>query len=432
MKSLLFTFLFLLSFTINAQEEEVINWINQNAIEIEDADPNAELPNFNNQIPEKFKNAKIFGFGEASHHGKEFFNIKAKFFKYLVKNQNVKVFIMEESYPAEAGINEWIAGGKGDAKTIANNFSILPWYNQEVVDLLEWMRNYNLAHPNEEKIRFYGMDIQNVEGINQEIRDFVKEYQVPVREELLSVVDSTTHKKIDYDKSTNWADIQLPRLREVEQIITDHQKNFDPKHKEKFTAILRALNYLKAYTYYLQHSKSEVRDRNLFESVKWIIDNNTNNGKAFIWAHNEHINNHEMLSHGSGWISAGGHLKDFYKEDYYSVYFDFGTGKAIGFVTRKNKPNYWDLYEIEKPYRRTYSRTLYEANKDIYFIDMDMALKNIHMNDFFSDKKKQLLLGGPGFDPKNKTLISKKYSQMFDGLIYIKSISSANYDLNRG
>ena len=431
MKSLLFTFLFLLSFTINAQEEEVINWINQNAIEIEDADPNADLPNFNNQIPEKFKNAKIFGFGEASHHGKEFFNIKAKFFKYLVKTQNVKVFIMEESYFAEASINEWISGGEGNGSLIVNNFTIAPWKNQEVINLLAWMRNYNLNHPDEEKIRFYGMDIQYVKGINKEIRGFIKENNIPVNEELLSEIDKAAEMKVDYRNPTKWADIQLQKLQEVEQIIINHRNDSIAK-EEDFNSTLRALHYLKKYTYYEQYPKSEVRDKKMFENVKWIIENNTSNGKAFIWAHNEHTNNKEISPYGSGWISVGGHLKDFYKEDYYSVYFDFGTGKAIGLVSRKNKPNYWDLYEIERPFRKTYSKTLYEADKDIYFIDMNKALKNSHMLDFFDNRKRQLLLAAPGYNPKDKQFISKRYSESFDGLIYIKSISSANYDLNRG
>lgn len=431
MKYILLVILNLFAVNTSAQEKEVLNWINENAIEIEDADPNTGLPNFNKNIPASFKNVKIFGFGEASHHGKEFFDIKAKFFKYLVKTQNVKVFIMEESYFAEAGINEWISGGKGDAETIAHNFSILPWYNQEVVDLLGWMRSYNLSNPEEEKIRFYGMDIQYVKGINEEIRDYVRKYNVPVGDELLSEIDKAAQKKIDYENPTKWADIQLPKIQKVQNIIIDNHKSSDVKQDEEYTSILRVLEYLKKYTYYLQHPKSKVRDQKMFENVKWIIDNNTSNGKAFIWAHNEHINNKEISPYGSGWISVGGHLKDFYKEDYYSVYFDFGKGEVIGYVTRKNKPNYWDLYEIEKPFRKTYSETLNEANKDIYFIDMDKALKNIHMKNFFSDKKKQLLLGAPGYNPKDRSIITKKYSELFDGLIFIKNISTATYDMNR-
>ncbi|WP_317168918.1 erythromycin esterase family protein [Flavobacterium undicola] len=161
-------------FQTYAQDDKAVIWINENAIKIEDANPDTNLSIFNNNIPQKFADAKIFGFGEATHQGKEFFDIKAKFFKYLVENQGVKVFIIEDSYTSEAGINEWISGGKGNAETIAKNFSIGFWYRKEVVNLLEWMRNYNLGKTKDEQIRFYGMDIQNVKKINQEIRNLVK------------------------------------------------------------------------------------------------------------------------------------------------------------------------------------------------------------------------------------------------------------------
>ncbi|SHF69862.1 erythromycin esterase [Salegentibacter echinorum] len=432
MRILAFIIIALLSFNSISQEQETINWINQNAIEIEDADPDTKLINFNNNIPEKFANAKIFGFGEATHHGKEFFDIKAKFFKYLVKTQEIKAFIMEDSYPAEAGINEWISGGKGDIKTIADNFNIIPWSNQEVVELLEWIRDYNSDKFQKEQIRFYGMDIQHVEGINEEIRDFVKKYKVPVSEELLEIVDDCANKKVDYKNENDWGDKEIPKLEEIEQIILNFQSTSNQKNNQEFKYTLRALNYLIKYTEYLQNPKSEVRDLKMYENVKWIIENEAENGKAFIWAHNEHINNKEISPAGSGWVSVGGHLKEFYKDDYYSVYFDFGVGKVIGHVTRRNKPNYWDVYEIDKPFRKTYAKTLFKANKDIYFIDMEEALKNSDARSFFSDKKKQLLLGASGYSPKgkNKAMVNKKFSEICDGLIFIKRISVPNYDLN--
>ena len=430
MKNFLLIILCLLTFCIHAQENEIINWINQNAIEIEDANPDTELLNFNNNIPEKFANAKIFGFGEATHHGKEFFDLKAKFFKYLVKTQGIKVFIMEESYPAESGINEWISGGIGDKSTIAKNFNIIPWSNGEVVELLEWMRNYNLTHPDEEKIRFYGMDIQYVEGINEEIRDFVKKYEVPVSKELLEIADNCANKKVDYKNENDWGEKEIPKLKEIQQTILNFQSTTGQKNNQDFKHTLRALNYLMRYTEYLQNPKSAVRDLKMFENVKWVIKNEAKNGKAFIWAHNEHINNKEISPAGSGWISVGGHLKEFYKDDYYSVYFDFGIGKVIGHVTRRNKPNYWDVYEIDKPFRKTYAKALFEATKDIYFIDMDKALNNSDTKSFFSDKKRQLSLGASGYNPRDKSFVHKNYSEICDGLIFVKSISVPNYDLN--
>src|SRR5690606_35007361 len=150
------------------------------------------------------------------------------------------------------------------------------------------------------------------------------------------------------------------------------------------------------------------------------------NGKAFIWAHNEHINKKEMNYSNSGIVTLGAHLKNHYKDDYYSVGFDFGIGELRGFVTEKNKSNYWKTYHLEKPFNKTYAETLFRTNDNIYFIDMDRALASDSTN-FFGIKNKHLLITAGGYKPKPlyKIMVSKIYTEIYDGLIFVKRISPA-------
>lgn len=414
---------FFLLFQTYAQNQKAVNWINENAIKLEDANPDTNLSIFNNNIPQKFADAKIFGFGESTHQGKEFFDIKAKFFKYLVENQGIKVFIIEDSYTSEAGINEWISGGKGNAETIANNFSIGFWYCKELVNLLEWMRNYNLNKTKDEQIRFYGMDIQVVKKINQEIRNLVQKYSIPLSEELLLVVDNCVEKEVKYSGKTDWADIQIPKLNKIESILFDFRKGIKNENIDEFNSAIRALNYLSKYTYYVQNHHSQDRDLLMFENAKWIVENKSKNGKAFIWAHNEHINNKKAGNYSVRNIyNLGRHLKEYYKNDYYSVGFDFGTGTLAGYFSNKDEKPSWKKFELSKPFAKTYAETLIEAKDDIYFIDMSKALDGNSSN-FFKGKNKQLVAGGGGFNFKNNHLYQKKFSEMYDGLIFVKNIT---------
>lgn len=414
---------FFLVFQTYSQDEKAVNWINENAIKIEDANPDTNLSIFNNNIPQKFADAKIFGFGETTHQGKEFFDIKSKFFKYLVKTQNIKVFIMEDSYTSEAGINEWISGGKGNAQTIANNFSIGFWYCKEVVNLLEWMRNYNFNKNKEDQIRFYGMDIQNVKNINEEIRNLVKKYTIPVSEELLLEVDNCVEKKVRGEGATDWADIQIPKLNKVESILLDFRKDIKDENIDEFNSVIRALNYLSKYTYYVQHNYSQDRDLKMFENVKWIIENKSKNGKAFIWSHNEHINNKQAGNYsGRNIYNLGRHLKEYYKNNYYSVGFDFGTGIQAGYFSNNDEKPSWKKVELNEPFAKTYAKTLIEAKDEIYFIDMSKALDG-NSSDFFKKETKQIVIGAGGFNPKENNLYQKKFSEMYDGLIFVKNIT---------
>jgi erythromycin esterase len=431
MRILIFSITYFILFQTYAQDQKAVSWINENAIKIEDANPDTKLTIFNNNIPKKFAEAKIFGFGEATHHGKEFFDIKAKFFKYLVENQGVKVFIMEDSYTSEAGINEWISGGNGNVESIAENFSIAPWYCKEVVNLLEWMRNYNLTKSKEEQIRFYGMDIQHVKKINQEIRNLVEKYNIPVSEELLKVVDNCVEKEVKYNASTDWAEIQTPKLKKIDSILLDFKKGIKDENIDEFDSAIRALNYLSQYTYLVQNNYTQDRDLKMFENAKWIIENKSKNGKAFIWAHNQHINNKCFEKYTNRNIyNLGRHLKEYYKNDYYSVGFDFGKGTLGGYIFKKNETTTWKTYKINEPFPNTYAESLFQAKDEIYFIDMYGAL-NGYSSDFFKKKNKQLTLGGPGYNPEQNNLYTQKFSEVYDGLIFVRSISVPNYKLSK-
>tara|TARA_R110001606_G_C15322191_1_gene644768 strand:- start:145 stop:1440 length:1296 start_codon:yes stop_codon:yes gene_type:complete len=428
MKRIILIFTFISAFFVNSQNKQTVNWINTNLIEIEDANPNSELAVFNENTPDRFTNAKIYGFGEASHNTKEFFDIKAKFFKHLVKTQGLKIFIMEESYQAEAGINEWISGGKGDVNTIAKNFNMPWWYSKEIVNLLQWMRNYNLGKQKENQIRFYGMDIQIGKNLGNEIRRFVNNHKMSIDKDLLEIADSCSNKMINYTKSDKWWQLQIPKLNELKKEIEVSQIE-DKEYKQ----LIRSLDYLIAYTQYASKTKSkypesnEFRDLKMFENVKWIVENESKNGKAFIWAHNEHINKKEMFSNGSGIKNLGFHLKDYYKDEYYSVGFDFGIGKIKGLVLDRKKGNYWKTYHIKQPFRKTLAKTLKAANKDIYFIDLQEAIESDSSN-FFIKKNKHLLIAGGGYKPKPlyKIMITKIFSETYDGLIFVKNISISN------
>ena len=54
MKKTLSIFIFILPLLINSQNKETIDWITNNSIEIQDANPNSELKNFENNTSLSF------------------------------------------------------------------------------------------------------------------------------------------------------------------------------------------------------------------------------------------------------------------------------------------------------------------------------------------------------------------------------------------
>lgn len=313
-------------------QEKAIQWINTNAIPIEDANPITPPANFGAHVPAAFKNARIFGFGEASHHGKEFFDLKAKFFKYLVEHEGVRLFLMEESYQAEHGINAFISGGEGTAKEALNNFGMAIWYTNEVAALLQWMRDYNHGKPRGEQVRFYGIDNQFGTQISDRLRAYVKKYAISIDEKLLTAADSCSAAPLKMGGIKGWDKKMLPKLKQLRDALEANNIELSAANADEYRDMLRGLGYLEQYT-----------------------------------AH------------------------------------------------------------IAAPYQNTFAETLVKAQPDIYFIDMATAISDTAVAEFFGSKKKQLFLGGPGYDPAAPFFFKRRYTEAYDGLIFVKVISPATW-----
>lgn len=104
--------------------------------------------------------ARVVGLGEATHSSHEFFTMKHRVFRYLVEEKGFRTFALEGSWSTGLRLNDYVLHGKGDARQIMreefqNTYS---WWNSaEYLGLLQWMREYNVQHP-QDPVQFMGDD----------------------------------------------------------------------------------------------------------------------------------------------------------------------------------------------------------------------------------------------------------------------------------
>ncbi|MEU4550142.1 erythromycin esterase family protein [Nonomuraea dietziae] len=92
--------------------------------------------------------AKVVGLGEATHGSHEFFAMKERVFRYLVKEKGFTTFALELSWAAGLQIDDYLQTGKGDARKIAKDaLANSPWDREEFVSLITWMRDHNSRNP---------------------------------------------------------------------------------------------------------------------------------------------------------------------------------------------------------------------------------------------------------------------------------------------
>ncbi|UZK52725.1 erythromycin esterase family protein [Streptomyces drozdowiczii] len=100
--------------------------------------------------------------GEASHSGHEFFTLKALLFKELVATQGFTTFVLEASWSTGLRLDAYVTDGTGDPEQIMREEfqgQYVFWNTDEYLDLIHWMRHYNVSNPDQPALHFAGNDL---------------------------------------------------------------------------------------------------------------------------------------------------------------------------------------------------------------------------------------------------------------------------------
>ncbi len=102
--------------------------------------------------------ATVVGLGEAWHMSGGFYSMKHRIFRDLVENMGFRVFAIESHWASGEKANRYVQTCEGSPRE-AIDLHINVWQSEELVDLIQWMCEWNQAHPND-RVHYYGFDIQ--------------------------------------------------------------------------------------------------------------------------------------------------------------------------------------------------------------------------------------------------------------------------------
>ena len=143
------------------------------------------------------ESVKVIGLGEASHGNAEFQKLKLDVLKVLADRYNVDCFAMEMDYGEGVIINDYINGHSGmsiDEVMSRINFTI--YKTEDIKNLIEWMKDYNRSH--DDKLSFYGFDLQNPDMDLMLILDFVTDHSIAEGAGLADIFDGYLNGKMSF------------------------------------------------------------------------------------------------------------------------------------------------------------------------------------------------------------------------------------------
>lgn len=266
--------------------------------------------------------ARAVGLGESTHGTREFFQMKARLVRHLVTEKGFTLFAVEANQLAVRRLNAYVHGGAGTTRD-AMRVMFRVWNTEEMLALVEWIRDWNLAHP-DRGVSFVGYDMQD----HRTPVDSLKAFLGRVEPKLLPRVDSLTR---DYVAQPSYATFQVAEsiragwAAQADSLLAvvrscragwlrSAKSAADSTDAEG--AVQAAVLYAQAARFNVALYSPE-RDSLMAANLDWVLRVLHPDARAIVWAHDVHV------SHGgdpkrsfNGGAQMGAHLKHTYRYDY--------------------------------------------------------------------------------------------------------------------
>ena len=112
--------------------------------------------------------ARFVLIGEASHGTHEFYRERARITRRLIEERGFTAVAVEADWPDAYRVNRYVRGTSDDPDAMAalGDFQRFPrwmWRNADVLEFVEWLRDYNDALPSDApRVGFYGLDLYSL------------------------------------------------------------------------------------------------------------------------------------------------------------------------------------------------------------------------------------------------------------------------------
>ena len=147
---------------LSSDKIRVVQAFNKVILPLQDADPTREFTELA-PLDTVLAKAQVVGMGEGTHGTREFFRMKDRLFRYLVQKHGHQTIAFEANFGRAVIVNRFIHGqrtGLASAAEAAKSMYFWTWSTDEVRELLQWMKDYNIGKSADKQLSFYGFDCQ--------------------------------------------------------------------------------------------------------------------------------------------------------------------------------------------------------------------------------------------------------------------------------
>lgn len=171
------------------------------------------------------------------------------------------------------------------------------WANVEVAEFLDWLRSWNLARPEKERVGFYGLDVYSLWDSLRVIMRYLERCEPHAVE----AANRAWQCFLPYGEEPHryaWETRIVPASCESEVVallseVVQRATALDRDGDEAFDAVQNAVTAVQAERYYrvmvrTDRSSWNIRDRHMVDTITRIA-RHLGHARGIVWEHNTHV-----------------------------------------------------------------------------------------------------------------------------------------------
>jgi erythromycin esterase-like protein len=315
------------------------------AVELRDDDSDYDA------LIERARDKRLVLLGEGSHGTHEFYHERARITRRLIDELGFDGIAVEADWPDAYRVNRYVRGDDRDdsAERALSGFLRFPqwmWRNEDVVDLVEWLRDRNAAYPEFEHAGFFGIDLYSLHASISEVLRYLERVDPDAAARARERYACFEHfgpepQAYGYATSYGAESCEEGVVSQLVELQRNSRRFVNGIHAdaadEHFAAEQNARLVQNAEHYYRAMFRGRVsswnlRDTHMAETIDALLTHLGRDGhesKLVVWAHNSHLGDARATEMGArGELNVGQLVRERYPSRVLSVGFSTHTGEV--------------------------------------------------------------------------------------------------------
>jgi erythromycin esterase len=274
--------------------------------------------------------ATVVGLGDATHGTHEFYTVKLRVIDYLVRNMGFDVIAFEAAVPHFDDLNAYVLGAPGDPRELLNwssdSLAYHFWDVEEIVQVVEWMREYNAHRGDRPPVQIAGTDLFGQVDAYHNVLEYLRAVDPAMATEAereYACIGQQHFSSACYEEAKRAHDA----LAAAEASLLAR-----PSGEAYFTALLNARVVMQQQFHGLSPAG---RDESMAGNLLFLAEHRSATGKVVYWGHNGHVN--EAVMEFTSERPAGQILHETLGDAYFSIGTLTGGGTFLQWPLKANK-----------------------------------------------------------------------------------------------